>query len=129
MITEEIKTIQEWHHALNNSDKEKLSEQVNKDVKIGGPRGSVQGVEAMLEWVDRAKVSFKPQRYFQQNGVIVVEALGEWHNPESGEVIGSQMVSTAFTVEDTLIASIIRYDQLEEAFAATGLSAKNEVKV
>lgn len=129
MTSQEIITVQAWHNALNSSNKEKLSALVREDVKIGGPRGSVKGVGMMLEWVDRAKVTFTPQRYFRQNEVIVVEALGEWHAPEMEEITSSQTVATVFVVEDHLISSISRYDSLKEAFEASGVSEMSEVEV
>ena len=129
MTSQEIITVQAWHNALNSSNKEKLSALVREDVKIGGPRGSVKGVGMMLEWVDRAKVTFTPQRYFRQNEVIVVEALGEWHAPETGEVTGRQVVATAFVVEDHMISSISRYDNLKEALEASGLREVHAVEV
>lgn len=127
--SETIRTVQAWHQALNRQDKEALAILVKDDVKIGGPRGSVEGRHVMMEWLDRARVSFIPKRYFAKDPIVVVEALGEWHAPETDEVTGNQTVATVFVVEDNLITSISRYEHLKDAFEASGLNERDEISL
>ncbi len=125
----EIAIVQEWHTAINNGDKEKLSSLVDTDVMMGGPRGSTIGVHALHEWLDQASIRLTPRRYFQWNDVVVVEGFGEWHAPGTEAPAGGQVVATVFIVRDHRIVSIIRYDTLQKAFRASGAGDMDEVSL
>ncbi|MEQ9439404.1 MAG: nuclear transport factor 2 family protein [Cyclobacteriaceae bacterium] len=129
MIAQEVGLVQEWHQALNTGNPEKLAALVSTDVRMGGPRGSIKGVEALLQWIDRANITLTPKRYFKRDHLVGVEALGTWHDPETGEVTGQQEVTTVFTVKDQLISQLFRYDSREEALASFGLVEADEVLV
>ncbi len=127
-LPNELKIVQHWHAALNEGNAEKLSALVSPGVRMEGPRGTTAGVAIMLQWVGRANVRMRLLRYFCQKDLIVVEALSEWHALQAGEP-SSQTVASVFAVQDGRIASIARYGGLLEAFAASGLSASDEVLV
>ncbi|PSR54628.1 hypothetical protein AHMF7605_14485 [Adhaeribacter arboris] len=129
MVSREIAIVQEWHNALNTIDKEQLAALVKKDVQIRGPRGREKGVHLLLEWVDRAQVTLTPKRYFKKDSVVVVEELGEWHDPQTGAITGMQTVTSVFTLTDFLISGISRYASLEEALNTAGLNEEHEIKV
>lgn len=114
--------VQKWHDALNSEDVEGMVALVHHDVKIGGPRGSTSGTEIMREWFGRAHVRLYPLVYYQRQQTIVVEEQGEWRDATTGEITGSQKVATIFMVEDELITSIVRLDQIENALSEAGLT-------
>ncbi len=122
-----LKIVEEWHKALNNKDKKRMCELVKENVKIGGPKGETEGVNIMLEWMDRALISLTPKRYFLSDKRILVEEQAEWHRPGTDEVLSSQIVASVFVVENNFITSIYRYEDLEKAFEKTGLSEKDSL--
>lgn len=128
-ISKKMKIVKEWHDAINNKNKDGISDLIKENVKIGGPKGEVEGRNEMLEWIDRAQISLIPKRYFVKNNIVIAEEFGEWHSPETGEVIGSQVVASVFIIENNLITSVYRYEDIIRAFEATGLSEKDEAKI
>jgi ketosteroid isomerase-like protein len=102
--------VQQWHDALNQGDVEQMSALVHPEVEIGGPRGITKGVQVMREWFGRANVRLRPVAYFANAQSVIVEEVGEWLDPSSGQVVGSQQVATHFHIADGLITSIVRHD-------------------
>jgi hypothetical protein len=127
--TEIVSIIQQWHIALNTGNTQQLSSLVSEDLQIGGPKGVVTGVNQLLEWVERAKVHLIPKRYFAHLNTVVAEELGQWHSPETGQIISSQLIASVFAVKDEKIISIVRYDGIKEAFKVTGLGETEEVLI
>ena len=122
-----LKIVTDWHTALNEGQVERLVEKVRPDVEVGGPRGKTQGAEVVREWFGRANVRLWPLRYFVREAVVVVEEKGEWVDPGKGQVTGSQMVTTVFTIREGLITHILRYDSLEIALKEAGLGWQHEI--
>ncbi|RDC62187.1 nuclear transport factor 2 family protein [Adhaeribacter pallidiroseus] len=117
--------IEKWHQALNQKDKAQLAALVQADVKIGGPKGETEGIPVLLEWVDRANISLFPQKYFRAGNTFLVEEAAAWHHPETGDLVGSQVVVSVFTLANNLIARINRYDNLSQALTASGLQPQD----
>lgn len=86
---------------------------------MGGPKGGVEGVNVMLEWIDRAQISLKPVRYFAEDKIIIAEEQAEWHFPETG--MTTQTVASVFEIENNFIVSVHRYEDLNKAFEMIGL--------
>jgi ketosteroid isomerase-like protein len=122
-----LQIVEEWHKTLQAKDKSGMAALVKEDVVIGGPRGETEGVDVMLEWIDRANIVLTPKKYFASGNTVIVEELGEWHSAETGEVVGTQTVASVFVVENNLITSIHRYDTIATAFELTGLSEQDSV--
>lgn len=122
-----LKIVADWHTALNEGQVESLVEKVRPDVEVGGPRGKTQGAEVVREWFGRANVRLWPLRYFVREVAVVVEEKGEWVEPATGQVTGSQTVASFFTVREGLIASILRFDSLEIALKEAGLGWQDEI--
>lgn len=127
--TIELRTVQLWHEALNERDKMRMASLVTANIKVGGPRGDLEGVSIMLDWVDRAQVSLTPKRYFSSGNTIAVEQLAEWHDAVTGDLVDAQTVASVFVVENAQIKSIHRHDDLRSAFEITELSEGDEVKI
>jgi hypothetical protein len=124
-----LRTVSDWHTALNQGDLERLLALVHPEVEIGGPRGLTRGAQVMAEWVGRANVALIPLRAFQRGERVVVEERGEWRSPETGAVVGSQVVATLFVVAAGLITRVVRYDDLASALEAAGITWEDETKL
>jgi hypothetical protein len=127
MTPSELHIVQDWHTALNSGDTERLVALVHPDVEVGGPRGRTSGAQVMREWTGRANVQLHPLRYFQRGQTVVVEEQGEWLAPETGQVVGNQVVATVFTVSSALITRVVRHDDLETALQVAGITPADEV--
>lgn len=128
MKEKSLKTVENWHRALNTKDKEDLAGLVKEDVKMVGPKGDVKGVNIMLEWVDRADITLTPQRYFLSDDTIIVEEIAVWHESNTGKIIDTAKVASVFVLKNEVITSIQRFDNLTTAFELTGLTERNLVK-
>jgi len=126
--TDQIQLIQSWHNAVNNKSLPALQMLVIKDVEIGGPRGTTQGIDALMEWVSSANVKLHPQRFFAKNDIILVEQLGQWHSKDSNKILSELHVYTIFIIKEQRITSILRYDDKEMAFEKAGLTEEDEVE-
>lgn len=125
---ENIRVVELWHEAMNVKHKKGLTELVKGNVKMTGPKGDVQGVSIMLEWIDRANITLTPQRYFQSGDTIIVEERAVWYEVETEKEIDTAIVASVFVLENGLIASIQRYDSLNKAFEVTRLNESNLVE-
>jgi len=130
MAISTLEVVQKWHRALNNGESEQMTALVHPQVEVGGPRGSSRGVQALLEWLGRAKVRLLPQRWFDGGNQIVVQELGEWRSAANDEVTASQLVATIFRVDEHgLITRIWRHDALAPALEDVCLSFEDEVEM
>lgn len=123
-----IRLVHAWYEALNAADTERLATLVCEDVEIGGPRGTAQGVDVLIDWVGRARIQMEPTDWYQRGDTIVVCQRATW--PEEDGTPGiPQKVGTVFVVQDGRISRIARYSGLSDAFAETGLSEANRIEV
>lgn len=125
----EIAVVLAWHEALNAGDADCLVGLVHEEVEVVGPRGSGQGVPLLREWVERAGIRLQPGRVFQQGDEVVVEQRAAWRSPDSRQCGDPLEIASAFQVRDGRIQRIVRYADLKEALAATGLDPSHEVRV
>ena len=117
-----IQIVELWHEALNIKHKKGLSDLVKENVKMVGPKGNVEGVNIMLEWIDRANIMLTPKRYFQLNDIVIVEELAVWYEAETEKEMDTALLASVFVLENGLITSIQRYNSINEAFDVTGLN-------
>jgi len=123
-----IELVRQWHDAVNAADTERLATLVSNDVEIGGPRGTAQGVDVLIDWVGRSHIQMVPTDWYQQGDTLVVCQRATW--PEEDGTPGiPQKVGTVFVVTDGRISRIARYSGLSDAFAETGLSEANRIEV
>lgn len=123
----EVEIVRQWHTTLNDGQVDSMVALVADDVEVGGPRGSTQGAQIVREWFGRANVRMIPLHYFHRDNVVIVEERGEWYSPETGEVTSTQTVATAFTVVNGRITRIMRYDDVDSALNAAGLTRSDSV--
>ncbi|MCU7693262.1 hypothetical protein ACFSPU_09150 [Haoranjiania flava] len=94
---------------------------------MSGPKGDVEGVNVMLDWVSRANITLEPISYFQFRDTVVVEECATWHDIETGAEISSASVATVFILANGFITAIQRHNNLREALQAASLTEKHRV--
>jgi ketosteroid isomerase-like protein len=123
-----IDLIQRWHVAVNAADIAGLGDLVTDDVEIGGPRGTANGRDVLIDWVGRARIQMEPTDWYQRGDTVVVCQRATWPTEDGAPGI-PQKVGTVFVVEDNRISRIARYSGLSDAFAETGLSEADRIEV
>lgn len=120
-MNDAVKTVLAWHAALNAGDLEQLVALSAVDVEVGGPLGVGAGVQLLREWFGRAGVRLSPGRAFAQQDEVVVEQQAQW----PGAAV--QTVASRFKVREGKIASVLRYQTLDDALEAAGLDRTAQV--
>lgn len=121
--TSEIATVLAWHDALAAGEVDTLLSLSSDDVELASTTGATQGLPALREWAQNSGSTLIPGRMFVHHGVVVVEQQATF-----GDQQQSQVIATSFrVVHDDQVASVFRHENLEEALAATGLGAGDEV--
>jgi hypothetical protein len=118
--------VRAWHDAVNRGDADALVALCDDDIEVGGPRGSARGHAILRDWLDRAGIQLKPQRWFASPAELVVEQVATWRGPD-GAVTDPEIIASSFTVEDGRVMRTVRYGSLEEALAATGQTLVDDV--
>jgi hypothetical protein len=122
-----VAVVEGWHEALNRRDSEGVIALSAAEIEILGPRGVARGREVLRQWLEHTRVSLEPLRWFARGGEVVVAQHGVWRSIETGDVDGEADVASRFRVEDGRVAHYARYDTVEEALAAAGLTDADEV--
>lgn len=125
---QELNVVIHWHDLLNKGLIEEVKKISDQDIELGGPKGTVHGIQYLDEWYKRSKLTLKPESYYKHKNVVVVEELGKWHD-DKGEVTASHNVVSAFEVQNNKISRIMRYDNLKSAFNDTGLTNSDKVNI
>lgn len=125
----EVRTVKEWHTALNDGDVDRLLSLSHPDVEVGGPRGAGNGSRILRDWANRAGIQLSPERFFLANETVIAEQEAAWASPDTGGATSSQLVASVFVVRDGFVASVIRYDSLNEALDSVGLNADEATEV
>ena len=128
MTASEVRIVNAWHKALNDSNVDHLVSLSHPDVEVGGPRGTGQGVRLLQEWMGRANIHLKTRRVFHQAETVVVEQQAEWRSADGGQVTGSQTVGSVFIVRDDQIVRVVRYPDLASALRAVNLDESHETR-
>ncbi len=126
-MADERDIVQAFHDHFNAGKRDDVLAMATDDIAIGGARGKGAGKDLLAEWVGRATTTMTPQRWFQKDGVVVVEELVEWRSRQSDKVLDSTLWGIAFTVRDGKIAGMARYADIGEAVYKAGLDASHEV--
>jgi ketosteroid isomerase-like protein len=125
---DEIALVRAWHEALNRGDIEALTALCHDDVEVGGPRGSARGRDVLRDWAARAGIRLEPRRWFAGDGAIVVEQTATWSDAETGQATAPVVAATLFEVVAGRVRRVVRYDGLDTALAAAGLTPGDEVR-
>lgn len=110
-----------WLDAVNAGDVGAALARTSADVAIIGPRGTGRGREVLRAWLGHAGATFATTAVYARGDAVVVAQRGVWRDPAGG-VRGEADVATRFEVADGQVAEIERYDELEAALRAAGLT-------
>lgn len=121
-----VATVEAWHAAVNEQDRERLLALSAGDIEIVGPRGSGFGHQLLSDWLERAGLSIETRRIFARGDSVVAEQHGVWRSPQTGEV-GEASIASHFRVAGGRVSYFARYDSLEAALGAAGLSAADQI--
>lgn len=118
-----------FHDHFNAGRVDEVLAMATDDVAVGGARGRGNGRELLNEWIGRKTTTLTPQRWFEQDNLVVVEELVEWRAGGGNRVTDSTVWGMAFVVEDGKLARIGRYADIGEAVTSNGLYESDEVKL
>ncbi|HEU4560423.1 MAG TPA: nuclear transport factor 2 family protein [Longimicrobium sp.] len=121
-----VQTVHAWLAAVNAGDADAALALTSPGVTIIGPRGTARGHEVLRAWLGHAGATFATRATFARGDAVVVAQHGVWRNAD-GIVVGEAEVATRFRVDDGHVAELERYDDLDAALAAAGLSESNAV--
>ena len=120
-----LAVVRAWIDAANRQDGGGLVALSDPDIEIVGPRGAVRGAAVLRDWLERAGLTLETRRTFARGGAVVVEQRGVWRSTETGEVMGEADVASRFAVDRGRVTAFERFDTLDAALAAAGLSASD----
>jgi hypothetical protein len=119
--------VQAWQAAVNDRDAERLLELSHPEIEIVGPRGSGHGHQLLRDWLGRAGLSLTTRRIFARGAEVVVAQRGIWRSVETGDVVGEADLASRFRVVRDRVVLFGRYDGLDAALDAAGLSLADEI--
>lgn len=121
-----VNVVLAWIEAANAGDVERLLALSAPNIEVVGPRGSGTGHQLLREWLARAGLTLDTKHVFAGREAVVLEQRGVWRAQETGEVTGERALASAFRVEGERVAWFARFDDLDAALAAVGLSRMDE---
>jgi uncharacterized protein (TIGR02246 family) len=121
-MTTTLRTVLAWQEAANAQDVERTLALSAPEITLVGPRGTAQGHAVLRQWLERAGLTLATRQLFARGDSVVAEQQGVWRSPETGEVVSEALVATSFRVADGRVTHLARYEQLDEALAAAGLT-------
>lgn len=122
-MEELVGTVRSWQKAANEQDLSTVLAYSAPNITIVGPRGVAEGHEVLRAWLGRAGLTLTTQQLYVGGDSVVAAQRGVWRSLETGQVTGEADVATWFRVADGRVAHLARYDQLDDALEAAGLSA------
>lgn len=122
-----LAVVEAWQEAAGRGDVDEVLRLSSPEIEIVGPRGTARGHDPLRAWMGHARVGLTTLRRFARGGVAVVAQHGVWRDVATGEVTGEADVASRFRVEGGRVAEYARFDTLDEALAAAGLSYHDEV--
>lgn len=121
-MTNAAATVHAWLAALNTADAATLLAVSAPDIALIGPRGTATGHGALRTWLQHAGATFTTLATYARGDAVVVAQRGVWRGPQTGGVESAVEVATRFRVAAGLVAELQRYDGLDAALEAAGLT-------
>jgi hypothetical protein len=125
-VNDVIDVVRDWHGAVNRGDADELVALSREDIEIGGPRGTATGSSILRDWVGHAGIQLEPGRWFAGPGIVVVEQIATWRTSDGG-LTEPATIASSFRVEDGKVNKMVRFESLEAALTANGLTVRNEI--
>jgi hypothetical protein len=122
-----LSVVEAWQQAANAQDIDGLLARSAPDIELIGPRGSGRGEQLLRDWLARAGLRLTTLRAFGRGNTVVVAQHGVWRSAETGAITGEADLASRFRVEDGRVTQFARYDSLDEALAAAGLTYEDAI--
>ena len=126
VVNDLLDVVRDWHDAVNHGDVDGLIAVSSEDIEIGGPRGTATGSSVLRDWLGRAGIHLEPGRWFAGKANVVVEQVATWRTSQGG-MTEPAIIASSFRVEEGLVNRMIRFESLEDALAANGLTMQDEI--
>jgi hypothetical protein len=109
-----------WYEAVNAGDAEAAGRVATEDVRLGGPRGTAQGLDALRGWIAEAGIRLAPVgRHAVGPGVVVAEEDATWPGRAGADPPGPPVrVFSAYLLRDGKVAAVLRHESLDAALDA-----------
>jgi len=118
-------TVHAWLAALNAADARALLALSAPDIALIGPRGTATGHDALRTWLQRAGATFTTLATYARGDAVVVAQRGVWRGPDGAE--SAVEVATRLRVIGGLVAELQRYEGVDAALEAAGLTQVDQV--
>ncbi|HEX8674171.1 MAG TPA: nuclear transport factor 2 family protein [Longimicrobium sp.] len=116
-MSDAAETVRAWLGALNAADAGALLALSAPDIALIDPRGTATGHDALRTWLQHAGATFETLATYAGGDAVVVAQRGVWRGADR-----SAEVATRFRVISGLVAELQRYDGLDAALEAAGLT-------
>jgi ketosteroid isomerase-like protein len=93
----------------------------SEDVDLGGPEGSGSGHALLREWFERSGLTLDLGAFLQRGEVVVVSQEAQWSSGAGGSA-EIETVASVFRVRGGRIVSIHRFDDIDQALVAGGIT-------
>jgi limonene-1,2-epoxide hydrolase len=114
-----------WEKAVSAADGDGACALSDEDIEVGEPRGSGRGHQVVRDLIARrSELALELLRTFQRDGIAVIEHRAIWKVGDGSR--SATVIGTVFKVSGGRVVSVVRYDTLEEALTAAGLSLGSE---
>ncbi|CEG24243.1 hypothetical protein BN1080_03264 [Planococcus massiliensis] len=117
-----IEIADQWTDRVNAKDIEGVLKLSATNVEISGPRGTAAGHDMLAQWVENSGIQLQTLSRYIRDGKVIYEQKASWEN-ENGEVI----LYSFFLVKEGKVTQIARFDLLDDAFGASGMSEEDLV--
>jgi ketosteroid isomerase-like protein len=121
-MTHAADTVHAWLTALNAADAGALLALSAPEIALIGPRGTATGHDALRTWLQHAGATFETLATYARGNAVVVAQRGVWRGAQTGGAETSVEVATRFRVTYGAVAELQRYDALDAALDAGGLT-------
>lgn len=122
-----IAVVQAWQEAANRQDIDRLLALSDPHIEVVGPRGAGYGHQLLRDWIARAGILLTTHRTFARGNVVVLAQHGVWRSVETHTVPGDADLASCFRVDGQRVMQFVRYDDLDSALAAAGLTDADEL--
>ena len=126
-MTQEHTTVQAWQEAANAQDIDRLLALSSPEIVLVGPRGRGSGHQLLRDWVARAGLTLTTQAAYQRGETVVLAQRAKWQPESTGSEISEADLATRFQVRNGQVVELERYNNLNSALAAAGLSTADKI--
>ncbi len=122
-MTEPRQLAQRFLDHFNARERDQLIDILDPEVRYNNRKED--GLHLLMEWIDRARTTMTPLRWFGTDDLTVVEVDVVWTSAHTGTTTDRAVWALAFGFANDKIASISRYADIGEAVTKMGLVAED----